>query len=1046
LSAVIKNKCEVFLNYLRLEDPDAVAELEGSVPRNQWFSPGTDGFSDLLYTTYKDSNADSLLCWRLGHDPVDPDDLIGLPWDKQFISHEWLLNSFLTCSEQEIRHLIMIFGDEHVCRRSSKRGKAGEAATRELKTKSLERYGATLWNLYHEHQHAQKIARGQALDCTTSNHECLAKAMKHYAGLLVTKGNLRLNEGMKVDVTSHAVELLSDPQVAAIARYCFAQGTVFSYEKLTYFMLALSVHRRAGKEQHNIKKSAISVVMHLGVHEVLMVKMEFESKGQNFTNSCEYIRKADVMVVCPLTVMLVKWLLKLTAGHTSDDLWLKPLNRTLRVENLAEDAVVFSANPYASGTTQGWVKNLCALTQAYHATHEWPDLPFERTWPTGTDQDWVSGTGLRKRAETAMHIGQVPEKDALIHSGRAVGGSRDAYKKDGRRGNTPLTMQTEFKIGCIVMCPQVMRRFEDPPPVCSIPVDLLTNCDAGVLILTDTNWFQPLNTDKICRHPDNGTAVYYEKPQPLQDQPQQQPAQQNHQQPVQQQQQQSVQQKQQPVQQQQQPIQQHFQQPVVQQHQQSSSLQTTTLAIDTCHCLTCKSEWPISLGVHLCPNLPPHSILLGGLPSFNFDEAVEFGFGVAAENVSSNFSLSQIEPLPFRNPSDVHPESSVSGDSSSSCSSVSDLSDQASPNLHSFRTFGPCRDHVTCADTCPGRIVRDAAYWEEKCVEQQRETNARHANFERQMQRFERMQREMDIRAEEARRTKASFEEHQTMALRQQMQREEQFKRELLQQEALFKHEQRIFQENLMEKLSSSTERTARRSSSLKAAVSSPDSSNQQQQQLSTYYTPLVTPNRPVVTPEIKRQIDEKKKAALHKLEINKRAELQKREFQEKLKAQELVRLKNAAQKQHRARQLQQQVLYEQRCLEEQERKRIDEEKAILRREVSKIAAECYILFNPPLAAQMESGHNTATNKQINEWGAIVCGELWKMDSDDAYVPSGYQFYQFASKVEWMFTGETATRIYMRFKEDDKYSCRFPDYNLVVAMDGNLLFQKNQQP
>ena len=32
LSAVIKNKCEVFLNYLRLEDPDAVAELEGSVP------------------------------------------------------------------------------------------------------------------------------------------------------------------------------------------------------------------------------------------------------------------------------------------------------------------------------------------------------------------------------------------------------------------------------------------------------------------------------------------------------------------------------------------------------------------------------------------------------------------------------------------------------------------------------------------------------------------------------------------------------------------------------------------------------------------------------------------------------------------------------------------------------------------------------------------------------------------------------------------------------------------------------------------------------
>lgn len=70
-------------------------------------------------------------------------------------------------------------------------------------------------------------------------------------------------------------------------------------------------------------------------------------------------------------------------------------------------------------------------------------------------------------------------------------------------------------------------------------------------------------------------------------------------------------------------------------------------------------------------------------------------------------------------------------------------------------------------------------------------------------------------------------------------------------------------------------------------------------------------------------------------------------------------------------------MLFDQRYLEEQERKRIENENAILRREVSKIAAEGYILCNPPLAAQMRSGYNTATDKQISDWGAIVCGEIF---------------------------------------------------------------------
>jgi hypothetical protein len=144
--------------------------------------------------------------------------------------------------------------------------------------------------------------------------------MPNYAGLLIAKGNNRLAVGNTVDATSHAVPVLSDPQAASVIRYCSEIGTVFCHMKLAYFLLALNTHRRAGKEQFAIKKSAISVVKHRGVHEVLLVDMDFEAKCQNFTKSCEYVQRAAVMVVCPLTVKLVKWMIARTSGLKTDHL------------------------------------------------------------------------------------------------------------------------------------------------------------------------------------------------------------------------------------------------------------------------------------------------------------------------------------------------------------------------------------------------------------------------------------------------------------------------------------------------------------------------------------------------------------------------------------------------------------------------------------------------------------------------------------------------------------------------------------------------------
>ena len=1056
LAAVIYHHCEEFYKLMLQMNPDDLEDLsQRKVPRNQWFTPGEDGYHANLHRDFKDEYADSLLCWRLGHPPIDEADVIGLPFDKQFDTgpNRWLQNSFLTCSEEEVRHLIMLFGDEHLGRKKK---------TSDCKIKTLERYGASIWNLYHKYRHQLKINAGHAATGSTSDHDCLAAALPNYAGLLIAKGNSRLSVGNTIDATSHAVPVLSDPQAASVIRYCTEVGTVFCQMRLAYFLLALSTHRRAGKEQFAIKKSAISVVKHRGVHEVLLVDMDFEAKCQNFTKSCEYVQRAAVMVVCPLTVKLVKWMIAKTSGLKKDHLWMKPLNRQQRIANLVEDTPVFSNEAYAEGTVSGWVKTLMALAERYHREHDWPDIPYARAWPNG-EADVVSGTGLRKRAETAMHVGRVPEKDALVHSGRAVDKSRGAYTEDGRGGHTAYTLESEFKIGCLLMCPPVMRFFDDAPPQCPIPSDLVTDCTAGVLLLKPNNWLQHVNTDRICRD-QSGNAVYYDRPSTTPKpvfEPQQQPFQQEPQQL-----------RHEPEQLQHDPEQLHHEpqqlqhEPQQQQYEPQQHLQKE-------------------------PQQEPQ-------------QAQNDHFDFVAQNVSDFFSPSQLEPHPF---SDT---SSYSG--SSSCSTRS----SEAPDVHEFVTYGPCRIHSVCAETCQHRVVHDVKHWQQKYDEQQRHTQQLAMKNAQQQLQLKELQQQ--------------WEEQQRMLEEQQQQ---------------WKEHQRREQELIQERLSSSTDRISRRNTPLGfverspsrqttgsrqySAASSPSPMQAQKQHQAWQqaqqqplpsnramqnfgypgspssswdhrltreflqrgpqppppstggFTPQPTrsstlsissnaaPNpkpanklmhdyypvqQAVITPDIRRKIAMNKAKAEHQIRIRQEQQLLLRQFQACEHSKVVVNLASAVQKDNEARKAQQQLLRDQRQIEDASQVREVQRQNFLRQHIPNISDKCLILFNPPLQARLASGFNTLNNKQIQDYGVEVCHELLKMDKHENYVPRSATFYEKASKIEWVLPADCARRIFTRYHEESGF--RIPDYDLnVTEMEkildengnrlpgGHLLFERH---
>jgi hypothetical protein len=94
-----------------------------------------------------------------------------------------------------------------------------------------------------------------------------------------------------------------------------------------------------------------------------------------------------------------------------------------------------------------------------------------------------------------MKMCGVSEHDAKVRSGRSTrSDSRASYIQDQASTNT------NFKIGCCVMIPRVMRDVQDPAPVLPIPTTLMTNPNSGILITHASGWRDPINTGNIQEH------------------------------------------------------------------------------------------------------------------------------------------------------------------------------------------------------------------------------------------------------------------------------------------------------------------------------------------------------------------------------------------------------------------------------------------------------------------------------------------------------------------------------------------------------------------
>ena len=458
LRKVIDEHNEMFLAHVRRTEPDIYRDLSSrAVPKNEWFDADAPGFSQILFNRLKlaDEYADSLICWRLGHPPRDASVIESLPWDPEF-EKDWEHYGFVTLSKNDVLHLIALFGDEHR-RRSKKKNDASESPA-DCHLSTVKRYGEHIWIEWSEHQHRLKIKSGGAPSISKPTITPLCDVFPAFKQMLISKGNARLRTGNRIDCISHAQELITDGQVVAVVRYCLLSDTLMLRLKLTYFLVALNTHRRAGKEQASLDKTAFTVTKH-GNHEVLMVDMQFESKTQNFNSRAQYVHKAAVMVVCPLTVSLVKWLLNATRHCGTQCLWPKPINGRLLCANLKPEQHIFKPDVYKGRTLASWVKEVVSAAMRFHSSHcLGGDIPFDRVWPTGTNSDVNAGTGLRKHAESAMQVAAVPEKEALLRSGRACNESRDSYTQDARIKHNGFTLAAQFKIGCICMVPRIMGK------------------------------------------------------------------------------------------------------------------------------------------------------------------------------------------------------------------------------------------------------------------------------------------------------------------------------------------------------------------------------------------------------------------------------------------------------------------------------------------------------------------------------------------------------------------------------------------------------------
>ena len=144
--------------------------------------------------------------------------------------------------------------------------------------------------------------------------------------------------------------MVTDAQIAAVTRYALGNGTVRDRIRLTYVLLLANYHRRAGKETYEIQLDAFVDGKYRN-HGVIVVRHQTTAKTGNFDKSCRYIQKEDVMISCPTTIALVRWL-RQHAQHCNETaagniLWHQAVDPKATVADLAPGvAVLHKGKPY----------------------------------------------------------------------------------------------------------------------------------------------------------------------------------------------------------------------------------------------------------------------------------------------------------------------------------------------------------------------------------------------------------------------------------------------------------------------------------------------------------------------------------------------------------------------------------------------------------------------------------------------------------------------------------------------------------------------------
>jgi len=297
--------------------------------------------------------------------------------------------------------LLEMFALNHKHRKTSRGSDGGE----DVQLKTTFRYCSNLWNLYHRYQHQRLIkdSDGAVGEFSVANFKGLNEYAPHIRKMLESVGKERLQNNNLVDTIKHAQEHISDVHAVAIVRYLYGQGTVATRQKMVHFLFLINFHRRSGRESCMISRECLSFGTFRN-HNVCLVSDSMEHKGKNFDHRLAYIKRADVMIVCPFTVKWLKWLVE-NVKHCSDKLLFhKPCHPNSKVDSVLPGAEIFSQEPVPLSTMTKWVGEGCVNVRNHCRSHS-----------LGADIDDAlrlimhkqhAGTAMRKHAETAMeHIG-----------------------------------------------------------------------------------------------------------------------------------------------------------------------------------------------------------------------------------------------------------------------------------------------------------------------------------------------------------------------------------------------------------------------------------------------------------------------------------------------------------------------------------------------------------------------------------------------------------------------------------------------------------------